>query len=437
MRSENYLDQVLTFTRFDVPHMIRAALVGGLVHADSRYEEYKDFMQRFTALSAANIDGLRQLMRQETFARGQALELARRLPNFYPRGERAEKVWRQLNYEALQSDEAQKSGVIISVGTDLDDLVARALDGKIWEVLALKEPIVEKDADYRKHIPRRNKIILDSEQTIDAFSQQHSMALDAHWNGQVNDNLIQRLKGANYTLSEAIITALLQQQNSGGKHSVISFTNYATGGDEVRIFPIDLVEMVEMFTYFREHRGAAARFKLGDEAQKYAGTKTLLVPKRHPTETFEWNQAAVDYIADFHRGPLFYNPVWWLNFRADCTCDYSRDMENFNMAVGEKKYKAIIFDPHIGAAILTILDSLTQKQDFRLYLPIPSKEILALADYARFNMYVVGEDSKRRPLREDVINILLLHAMKSGPKKAFSQPGTEKVTPYILQHLFA
>lgn len=428
MRSENYGLQEQTFTRFEVPHMVRAALVEGLKNENPRHSEYKELVKRYIGLPTGNVERLHLLQQQETLPRGRALELGRLIQNMNPRGDN---VWKQLNYEALQSE-----GVIVTVGTGLDDLVSRALNGTTWEVLALEAPIVETGADYRKHIPRRNKIVLDSEQTIDAFSQQHNMPLYAHWNGQVNDDLIKKLKEARYTLNDAILTALSQQQNSGRKHSVISFTNYTTG-DDVRIFPIDLVEMVEIFTYFREHKGAAAKFKLGDEAQKYAGTKTLLVPKRHPTENFEWNQESVDYIADFFQGPLFYNAVWWLNFRANCTCDYARDMANFNITVGEKKYKAMIFDPHIGAAILTILDSLDPKQDVRLYMPIPSKEVLALADYARFNMYVVGEDGKRRPLREDEINIILLHAMKSDPRKAFSQPGTEKVTPYVLQHLFS
>ncbi len=431
MRSENYENQELTFTRFEVPHMVRVALVEGLKHENPRHSEYKALVQQYTGLPTGNVERLHFLLQQETLPQGRALELVRLLPSVYPRGERGDNAWKQLNYEALQSE-----GVIVTMGTGLDDLVSRALNGKTWEILALEAPIVETGADYRKHIPRRNKIVLDSEQTIDAFSQQRNMALYPHWNGQVNDDLIKKLKEARYTLNDAILTALSQQQNSGRKHSVISFTNY-TSGDDVRIFPIDLVEMVEIFTYFREHKGAAAKFKLGDEAQKYAGTKTLLVPKRHPTENFEWNQESVDYIANFFEGPLFYNAVWWLNFRANCTCDYARGMANFNILVGEKKYKAMIFDPHVGAAILTILDSLEPKQDVRLYMPIPSKEVLALADYARFNMYVVGEDGKRRPLREDEINILLLHAMKSDPGKAFSQPETEKVTPYVLQHLFS
>ncbi len=429
MRSENYLDQGLTFTRFDVPHMVRAALAEGLKPENPRHNEYRELVQRYTGLPTGNVESLHSLLQPETLPKGHALELARLLPGVYPRGERGDTAWKQLNYEALQSER-----VIVAAGTGLDDLVSRALNGKAWEVLALEGPIAEAGMDYRKHIPRRNRVVLDSEQTIDAFSRQHNMPLYAHWNGQMNDNLMKKLRGARFTLNDAILTALSQQQNLGIKRSVISFTNYASG-DDVRIFPIDLVEMVEIFTYFKEYKGAAAKFQLGDEAQKYAGTKTLLVPKRHPTEHFEWNQESVDYIADFSKGPLFYDPVWWLNFRVNCTCDYARDMTNFNITVGEKRYKAMIFDPHAGAAILAILDSLNPKQDPRLYLPIPSKEMFALADYARFNMYVIKEDGKRRPLREDEINILLLHAMVSNPQKAFSQPGTERVTPYVLQHV--
>lgn len=428
MRSENYGLQEQTFTRLEPQHMVRAALVEGLKSENPKHSEYKVLVQRYTELPLGNIERLHNLLQQERLSRTEALVLGRLLQSVYPRGDN--NVWKQLNYDALQSE-----GVIVVAQPNLDEIVDKALKGEGWEVLALEKPIVETGEDYRKHIPRRNKIVLDSEATIDVFSQQRNMALHPHWNGQVNDDLIRRLKGGRYTLNDAILTALSQQQNSGRKHSVISFTNY-TSGDDVRIFPLDLVEMVEIFTYFREHRGAAAEFELGDEAQKYAGTKTLLVPKRHPTEKFEWNKESVDYIADFFKGPLFYDPIWWLNFRANCTCDYARNMANFNIIVGEKKYKVMIFDPHVGAAILTILDSSDPKQDMRLYMPIPSKEVLALADYARFNMYVVGEDGKRKPLREDEINILLLHAMKSDPQKAFSLPGTERVTPYVLQPLF-
>ncbi|MEK6948702.1 MAG: hypothetical protein AABX34_00670, partial [Nanoarchaeota archaeon] len=284
MRSENYGLQEQTFTRFEPQHMVRAALVEGLKSENPRHNEYKGLVQRYTGLPPGNIERLHYLLQQEQLSRTEALALGTLLPSVYPRGERGDNAWKQLNYDALRSE-----GVIVAVKANLDEIVDRAVNGKTWQVLALEEPIIEREyeiglrsMDYRKHIPRRNKIVLDSEQTINAFSQQHNMTLHPHWNGQMNDDLIRRLRGANYSLNDAILTALSQQQNSGRKHSVISFTNY-TSGDDVRIFPIDLVEMVEIFTYFREHKGAAAIFKLGDEAQKYAGTKTLLVPKRHPT----------------------------------------------------------------------------------------------------------------------------------------------------------
>ena len=100
-------------------------------------------------------------------------------------------------------------------------------------------------------------------------------------------------------------------------------------------------------------------------------------------------------------------------------------------------HKAIIFDPHIGAAILTIIGQTMPIQDPRMYLPIPSREIFALADYARFNMFETHDDGKKAPITEIGINIMLMHAMKSNPSNAISQPGTERVTPYVLQPLFS
>src|SRR3989338_333793 len=229
MRSENYSDQETTFTRFEVPHMVRTALVEGLKSENAGHDKYKALVKRYTQLPPGNIERLHILLQQEKLSRTEALVLGRLLQSVHPR---TDSTWKSLDYEALQSE-----GVIVAVGANLDDLVSRALSGKTWEVFALQKPIVETGADYRKHIPRRNRIVLDSEQTIDAFSQQHNMPLYAHWDGQVNDDLVRRLRRASCTLNDAIVTALSQQQNSKMKHSVFSFTNYATGGDDVRMFP--------------------------------------------------------------------------------------------------------------------------------------------------------------------------------------------------------
>jgi len=84
-------------------------------------------------------------------------------------------------------------------------------------------------------------------------------------------------------------------------------------------------------------------------------------------------------------------------------------------------------------AMDTIFDEL--KQDPRMHMPIPSRETFQTADYARFNMYEVTGNNHRRPVTEDGINILLLHAWKKDPLAAFSEPGSERVTPYALQKL--
>lgn len=428
MRSENYGLQEQTFTRFEPQHMVRVALVDGLKSENPRHNEYKELVQRYTGLPPGNIERLHYLLQQERLStRTESLVLGTLLQSVYPRSD--VNVWKQLNYEHLRQE-----GVIQTAGNDLGSLVKRALEGHTWVVLEIEKPLMEEGADYKKHIPRRNKVVLDSEQTIDAFALAANMKLHPHWNGQIDDDLIQRLKDAKCSLNDAMVTSLTRLQGSDLKYPIFSYTNNSTG-DEVRIPPINLVEMFEVFRYFREYHGAAARFTLGDAEGKYHSTKVLVVPKRHPTEDFQVNQVTLEYLAEFYNGPMFVDSVWWLNFRAQCGCEYTQDQTNFTTAIGKKKRKPIIFDPHIGAAILKIFEEL--KQDPRQYIPAPSKEIIQIADFARFNMYEVGADNKRHVLLEEAINILLMHAMIANPQNALSKAGSERITPYVLKPMYA
>ena len=427
MRSEDYLNQGITFTRFEIPHMVRAALVNGMMPENSDHARFKELVKRYTNMPAGNVERLHFLMQQAAIEKGRISEFNKLLSDFGPR--LRDDVWKQLNYEHLRQE-----GVIQTAGNDLGALVKKALECPTWVVLEIEKPLIEEGADYKKHIPRRNKVVLDSEQTIDAFASRVGMELYIHWNGQVNDDLIQRLKNAKYSLNEGIVTALTNLQGSKLKYPIFSYTNHSTG-DEVRIPPINLVEMFEIFRYFREYHGAAARLTLGDAEGKYDSTKVLVVPKRHPTEDFQVNQVTLEYLAEFYRGPMFVDSVWWLNFRAQCGCEYTQDQTNFTIGRGEKKRKPIIFDPHIGAAILKIFEEL--KQDPRQYIPAPSKEIIQIADFARFNMYEVRKDNKRHILLEEAINIFLMHAMIANPQNALSKAGSERVTPYVLKPMYA
>ena len=426
MRSENYGLQGQTFTRFEPQHMVRAALVDGMRPENPDHAKFTGLVKKYTNLPAGNVERLHYLLQQGQMTRGRWQELEKLLSDFGPR--LRDDVWKQLNYEHLRQE-----GVIQTVGNDVGGLVKRVLESPTWVVLEVEGSLIEEGRDYRKHIARRNKVILDSEQTIDAFASRAGMELHVHWNGQVDDNLIQRLRDAKCSLNEGIVTALTNLQGSKLKYPIFSYTNYSTG-DEVRIAPINLVEMFEIFSYFREYHGAAARFTLGDAEGKYHSTKAPVVPKRHPTEDFQVNQATLEYLAEFYKGPMFVDPVWWLNFRAQCGCEYTQDQTNFTIAIGEKKRKPIIFDPHIGAAILKIFEEL--KQDPRQYVPAPSREIIQIADFVRFNMYEVRADNKRHVLLEEAINILLMHAMIANPQNALSKVGSERITPYVLKPMY-
>lgn len=428
MRSENFTNQGLTFDRFDVQHMARAAVIDGLRHDNDKHLTYKEFAKRYiNQRLIGNIERLHILLQEEKLSVARWREVEKLWNDLRPRG--GENVWKPFNYEHLM-----EVGVVQEVSGGIEDIVERARKGVTWQVLALSEPLINDNIDYKKHIPRRNKVVLDSEQTIDSYATKKNMGLHLHWDGHVNDDLIGRLRSSRYSLNEAVVTGLEQKQGSSLKYPVISYTNYSTG-DEARIFPLNLIEMVEIFAYFREYHGAAARFKLGDAEEKYPSIKVLIVPKRHPDEEFEVNQATLEYLADFHEGPLFHEPVWWLNFRAQCGCDYYKDQVNFTIAMGEKRYKPIVFDPHIGAAMLKIFDDL--KQDARQYIPMPSTEMFGIADYARFNMFEIRQNNQRYPLREEAINILLMNAMIADPIGSISQPGEDPITPYVLKPLYS
>jgi len=424
MRSENYALQQQTFTRFEVPHMVRAALVEGLRHNNPKNIEYRELIKQYIDLNPAAVNRLHRLMQHTRLTPDQVFERNELLNEFKPRGE--DNHWKNLDYDHLKSENVN---VIQTVSGNLEKIVSRSAQGKLWEVLELPTQIANGEIDYKKHIPRSNKILLDSEQTIQAFAAAKNMSLHAHWDGSMSGDLLRRLSAAGYSLVEAITTALTQNQSSPNKYAVISYTNYSTG-DEVRFFPIDFIETPEYFAYMKRHSESKMEFELGDAEQKYAGSKTLIVPKRRPDEKFSFNKSTLEYLAEFRDSPLI-DQTWWINFRAECDCVYSRERALFNIEIDQTRRKPIIFDPHIGGAFLTIFDIL--KIDARSYLPIPSKELFTIGDYIRFNMYEIGEGGNRKPIREEGINIMLLHYMKADPQGALSKPGTEKVSPYVLQ----
>ena len=99
MRSENYSDQETTFTRFEVPHMVRTALVEGLKSENAGHDKYKALVKRYTQLPPGNIERLHILLQQEKLSRTEALVLGRLLQSVHPR---TDSTWKSLDYEALQ-----------------------------------------------------------------------------------------------------------------------------------------------------------------------------------------------------------------------------------------------------------------------------------------------------------------------------------------------
>tara|TARA_Y100000310_G_C20695365_1_gene825313 strand:+ start:4194 stop:5480 length:1287 start_codon:yes stop_codon:yes gene_type:complete len=428
MRSENYALQEQTFTRFTVPHMLRAALIEGLKPDNDRNIPYRELVKQFTKLDVGTVNRLHYLLQESRLTRGQWQELENILHEVRPRGN---SNWKNLNYDVLGGE-----GVIKPVQGSIDAIVDQATNGVTWEVFVLGNPVADAGVDYKKHVQLKNELRIDSKTTIEAFSQARNMPLPGNYDGRMSADLLQRLGRRDFTLPNAVEISLETHHDNPNKQSLIRFSNYTTG-DDVRIFPTDLVEMLEHFMYFKRYQGSTADFRLGDVEQKYAGSKTLIVPKRRPDEHFEFNQATVEYLAEFNNAP-FIDSTWWLNFRAECDCIYAKEKALFNDRRGQTVRKPMIFDPHIGGAFLTLLDGL--ESDPRLYLPIPSRDIIDLADQVRFNMYETATTetaSLRRPVREEGINIMLLHAMKSAPYEALSKPGSEKVSPYVLRPLHA
>jgi len=272
--SENLASQQLTFERFDVQHIVRAALIEGLKPENEEHEVYFELVMDYSGQPTGKVVGLYNLLREQNLTDGRRKELDDLLADFAPRSETSN--WRNFDYRRLVD-----AKVIVRISDNLDGILQKAVENRKYQVLAISNPIAEIGTDYDHHIPRRNKIILDSEESIAAFAASTGMSLHPHWDGHVNDDLIKRLRGQRYTINEGVTTALTQRQGSTEKHCVISFTNYSSK-DEVRIYPLDMVKHVEMFLYFKSHNGAAATFELGDAGPLYAGTKTLLVAKRFP-----------------------------------------------------------------------------------------------------------------------------------------------------------
>jgi hypothetical protein len=406
MRSENFENQSQTFTRYTPTQIERAAMTNGLTSENPRNAEYASLLKRYTHLDGQRVDRTHYLMQQEHLDSEQSSELEDSLDELRPRHNRN---WRNLNYQHLKDE-----GVIRSLQGALDGKVRRLVNSNEWDVWELDKPLTDERPGYGNHFGHRDEIRLDSKAAVQGFALSRGIQLPENYDGGMSAELKIVLGQNNYNFGEGVRGALDQYRNSRDNQSLFSFRNYSTG-NEVQIYPIDMVEQVELFSYFKKYDGFTARFELGGRGKSYP-KQTLIVPKRRPSEYFSFNQVTLDFLAEFYNKP-FDDRAWWLNMAAECTCTYSKQRANSLFGSGETKRTPHIIDAHVGSAIATILDM--EHANPWEYLLTPSDKIMDLADKLRYNVIEVS-DGNRKVITEDEMNIALMSMMKLNPEDAFA-----------------
>jgi hypothetical protein len=433
MRSENYQNQKLTFTKLEPLQMERTALLEGLAPENPNLQDYKKVIKEHVPSGAwLYIDRIVELRykqadlkkRNESLTPLERVYLKDSLEVLRPRplltGERADYTfWRGIRKSTLED-----IGLITKAPESLEGIVDKALLLRRWQVMALNEALAKPISEYKNNIKPEHKLRIDNKAAVSRFAAEKGICLPDNYlkDGRMNAGIVDLLRANDFNIWEAISNSAkdAKDKKPNSKLVAISFTNYSTG-DESRIYPLDIVEAFEHYLHFGPEK---TKIALGDASGKYGGHQSLFVPKRTPTEDFKYDQVTLDYLAELYNNPSS-DPMWWINARMGCSCEYASIHSFFKKSKGEKKRMAhILIDAHTGNSLLTIFNQLKKENrgvELWRYMPIPSQAMAALADTARYNM-LIYDGSKR--LREEDINILLLELVKNNPKSAFLSPNT-------------
>ena len=403
MRALNYSNVSEAYAAWNHTAMVRVALVEGLAanitdrlgpsEAEKRQREayrYLGLLKQYTDESlqdrierAFDIINQRSLSeRQQGYVHALMLELEK------------PQSWKRLDNQHLQ-----REGVVIRYsGDDLSELVNLIYTTTEDKVIVIEGFPLDADADYIKHVSQHTKLLLNGKQVIEHFASMQGVTLSNTYSkyGRLTNEVKEKLERANFTFNIAFEHAVHVMQEHP-EIFIAMFVIKNSDGNEIRIFPYELVAGTELYYEFSSSDNPERKvfMRHGDiEGEfKYNGCNIFAIPKRTPFDSRgQQGRSATHDEVEVHYLPHVERPremvLEWMETRTSCNCDSALNLRNFEERRGRTVRVVNSFDAHARAVLLYISgeENITAKNDEYGLILYPTEGFIRLVDRFRYNL---------------------------------------------------
>ncbi len=427
MRSSDYSDLQETYKPLDRTHMASLALVTGMFPQFDEREAYSGLVRRFSGLEKTErIDTLSDLL-----SSAKSASQRRFLDDLLGQVHYRNGIWQPLNYERLTD-----SGVIVPHEGDIGELVKELIRTRENKIVSTNTELVREDIDYLKHVKPQNKLVLNSKDVIRNFAERTGFELPEKYleNGRMTEEVYRLLEEHGFTFTEALKSAVDVMKTPKYKDRQISvFVIKRRNGDEVRIFPYDLIAGTELFfeaAHYRPEEFGLRHGSVHDDDFKYHGKNIFKIPKRTHLRGRKHNEVTTHYLPDVSRPRDM--TLEWLSTVMDCNCDWGLNTGNFEIRRGRMTRTATTHDIHSRAVMLYlgeegVLSEEDQEHPLMIY---PTAAFIRHIDKFRNNLLVDGKYAGHMG-----INLLITEVFKLVPyEKLFTAQKPQEQS--ILRHLY-
>ena len=442
MRSQNYQDMKASFEALSPTQMARVALVNGIFpwiepNHDVRIK-YLNLLKEFTDISERRLDEIFHLMEiaaSDEPTKSKSSEIVVPLEDI----EYSAKTWKSLDYNLLK-----KEGVVLEFDVNTKGLPALVskLDGIAQKdirhkVIELSKKIERPGVDYLKHIPPRQKLMLNSRDVVMRFAQQNGIIVPETYKergGPPPVSMYDALRNAHFTFRSAMeATDFVIRNAKYIPRDIAVLVVKHLNGDETRYRHHDFVEAAELFMYTQEHNIPIVE-KLGDKLEPHGEKYVLNVytapsmsrpRKTHPVE--------LSYLPDF-KNPN-YKTLYWMKTRGLSGCEWGQNLRNFEFGKGETDHTAWTMETHccLLALAIQVAQKVKVNKNPQNISPIPTVRFSRYIDVLRYQL--IQGPKEKDYVNETGIEILANEFWKKNGISNMYFP-KQKVGTKLLQNFY-
>lgn len=359
MRSKDYSNAKASFKPLEPRQMVRVALVNGanpdIEPIRVNRKRYLGFLKMFSGVEHKTLDRLSHLLELDNPHAAEIKEIddLRKLVHYDT------KTWGKLNYNLLREYRVIVPYDPVSQGLPgLVNLLNNIqLEDQRQRVIELSRPIERDGVDYLKHVPSRQKFVLNGKDVVVAFAEEHGIEVPENYRrsgGPPPVRMYRALADAGFTVRAAMETGdkVIRRPEYASRDISVLVTKHRNG-DELRQHHHDFVEASEFVLYAREF-GLKITEKLGDKLKPEGDGKYVLNVFDTPSRTRRelTHKVELSYLPDFK------NPknktLYWMKMRATCGCEWAFNLRNFKFGSGETEHTAFTQETHAGLVILQL-----------------------------------------------------------------------------------